>query len=79
VIDELQRLREQGSSRIAEIQYTLRECNVPRYLNWHQTLKTIFFDDETPRTLSKNEKKRPRPIGPARRIHRCRTNLQVAG
>lgn len=58
VIGELERLREKGSSRIAEIQYTLRQYNVPRYLNWHQTLKLIFFDTETPRTLSANEKKR---------------------
>jgi hypothetical protein len=57
VIKELQRLREERSSRIDEIQQTLHRYDVPRYLNWHQSLKTIFFDYETPRTLTKSEKR----------------------
>ncbi len=57
VITELERLRKEGSSRIGEIQYTIDIADHRWYLNWSQRLQAIFFELETPRVLTKRDKK----------------------
>jgi hypothetical protein len=57
VLQELDRLRAQGSKRVVAICQTLQRTDVGRYLNWSNTHNTIFFDWEVEKTPTKREKK----------------------
>ena len=57
VIEEIGRLRAEGSSRIGELKYTIRIAEHSWYLNWSSRLNTIYFEKDPPRKLSKWEKK----------------------
>ena len=57
VIDELDRLRAEGSSRIGELQYSIEIADHPWYLNWSPSLKMIALEHDAPREMTKHQKK----------------------
>lgn len=43
-IEEIERLRAEGNSRIDEIKYTIRIAEHPWHLNWSSRRNTIYFE-----------------------------------